>query len=65
MKKKRIIPIVVVIIVLGALIYPKLDFSDNAKKKNVSTNSKSAALNVEGKIILPSPLQNKILLTEH
>lgn len=58
---KTILSIVIVIIIFGLIIYPKLKFKETGPQ--VSTVQGSSVLQVEAKIINPGRIENKIKIT--
>lgn len=57
---KKIITIISVVIILIVIALPKIDFSSSEAKDEAESNSKSLMLNVDGKILNPESLQNRI-----
>ncbi|MBU2494159.1 MAG: efflux RND transporter periplasmic adaptor subunit [Bacteroidetes bacterium] len=57
---KKIITIISVVIILIVITLPKIDFSSSEAKDEAESNSKSLMLNVDGKILNPESLQNRI-----
>jgi membrane fusion protein (multidrug efflux system) len=59
--KKGVISVLVVVVILALLALPKLDFSSDSKDDGNSSRLRSTSLTVEGKIMKPVSLQNKIV----
>lgn len=58
--KKKIFVILSVLILLIIIALPKINFTSGSEKEGNTQNTRKASISVEGKILKPEPLQNKI-----
>lgn len=58
--RKKIVIIIAVVVLIIIILLPKIDFTSGSGKTETIPGARMAALSVEGKIMKPEPLQDKI-----